>query len=182
MGSQVDIRRRDDRSSEHGGRGRRRYLMAHRALIATASSSMSSMWSSSSRRALPTKRSAAAFMFGARTAVRITFAPTPCAAPSNSGRQLRPQPLHGNQNPGPDSRDTRHAHPPLGARARVAYRATCAHQLPPGLWWDAHGGQHGRLWHVDRAVPPDQPLLRGARDEAPGAVEELPAHQAVGTM
>src|SRR5262245_25806715 len=34
---------------------------------------MSITWSSSSRRALKTNRSATAFMFGARTAVRITF-------------------------------------------------------------------------------------------------------------
>ena len=32
--------------------------------------------------------------------------------------QLRPQPLHASQNPRPDSRNTRQAHPPLGAQTR----------------------------------------------------------------
>jgi hypothetical protein len=32
--------------------------------------------------------------------------------------QLRPQPLHASQNPRPDSRSTRQAHPPLGAQTR----------------------------------------------------------------
>lgn len=32
--------------------------------------------------------------------------------------QVRPQPLHASQNPRPDSRGTRQAHPPLGAQTR----------------------------------------------------------------
>ena len=51
-------------------------------------SSSTSTWSSNSRRTLPTKRSETAFIFGARTAVRITFAPTPWAARSNAGPNL----------------------------------------------------------------------------------------------
>src|SRR2546427_2693286 len=45
-------------------------------------------WSSNSRRRVPTKRSAKAFMFGVRTAVRTTLVPTASNRPREPSTQL----------------------------------------------------------------------------------------------
>src|SRR5579872_3005395 len=70
------------------GRFSLKYSWYWRTRDARWRSSTSSTWSNSSRRTLPTNRSATAFIFGARTAVRITLAPTPWAARSNAGPNL----------------------------------------------------------------------------------------------
>src|SRR5258705_9018401 len=73
-------------------------------------------WSSNSRRRVPTKRSAKAFMFGVRTAVRTTLVPTA------SNR-------HANRAPSLASRSTTST---SGWMSSVVLRACCAHQSSDG--------------------------------------------------
>src|SRR5467141_4142621 len=73
-------------------------------------------WSSNSRRRVPTKRSAKAFMFGVRTAVRTTLVPT------DSNRLA-------NRAPSLASRSTPST---SGWMSKVAFRACCAHQSSDG--------------------------------------------------
>lgn len=94
--------RREEQPRRHGGPARAihratrapddvlslKYSWYWRRREPRCSSSSTSTWSSSSRRTLPTKRSEIAFIFGARTAARITFAPTPRASRSSAGPNL----------------------------------------------------------------------------------------------
>src|SRR6266446_3429642 len=73
-------------------------------------------WSSDSRRRVPTKRSAKAFMFGARTAVRATFVPTALNTDANRA-------------PSEASRSTTST---SGWVSSVAFRACCAHHSSDG--------------------------------------------------
>src|SRR5437870_4890023 len=73
-------------------------------------------WSSNSRRRVPTKRSAKAFLFGVRTAVRTTLVPTASNRLANRARSLA-------------SRSTTST---SGWTSKVAFRACCAHQSSDG--------------------------------------------------
>src|SRR6267143_713639 len=73
-------------------------------------------WSSNSRRRVPTKRSAKAFMFGVRTAVRTTLVPTASNRLANRAPSLA-------------SRSTTST---SGWMSKVAFRACCAHQSSDG--------------------------------------------------